>query len=105
MSALAAGVLVWLGASQGPAPVRTLRLIMLAYLATGGLGVLLHYRGNVAFELEMYPTTAGMQLFKKAITGATPALAPGTMAVLGLVGLAYTTGHPRLNRHAAGNGR
>jgi hypothetical protein len=89
-------VLVWHAANRGPAPVLVLQLVLLLFLASGGLGVLFHYRGNVEFELEMYPSTAGFQLFKKAMTGATPALAPGTMVLLGLVGLAYTIGHPRV---------
>jgi hypothetical protein len=89
-------VLVWLAANRGPAPVRALQFLMLVFVVSGAFGVLFHYRGNVEFELEMYPTTAGFQLFKKAMTGATPALAPGTMVLLGLVGLAYTIGHPRV---------
>ena len=87
-------VLIWHAANRGPAPIRALRFLMLLFVLSGAFGVLFHYRGNVEFELEMYPTTAGFQLFKKAMTGATPALAPGTMAMLGLVGLAYTIGHP-----------
>jgi len=71
---------------------------MLLFVLSGAFGVLLHYQGNVEFELEMYPTTAGFQLFRKAMTGATPALAPGAMAMLGLVGLAYTIGHPSVSR-------
>jgi hypothetical protein len=88
-------VLIWHAANRGAAPIRALQVLMLLFVASGAFGVLLHYRGNVEFEHEMYPATAGFQLFKKAITGATPALAPGSMALLGLVGLAYTIGHPR----------
>jgi hypothetical protein len=38
-------------------------------------------------------------LVQKTMTGATPVLAPGTMALLGLVGLAYlrVTDHVRAN--------
>jgi hypothetical protein len=91
-AALAA--LVWHRVRPGRLPIRVLQLLMLLFIVSGGAGVLLHYRGNVEFELEMYPSTAGFELFRKAIMGATPALAPGTMLVLGLAGLAYTYGHP-----------
>jgi hypothetical protein len=38
----------------------------------------------------------GLKLFKAAITGATPALAPGSLIQMGLLGLAYTFRHPAL---------
>jgi hypothetical protein len=95
--AIALLLLLWHAVHTGAAPLRALRITMFAFVLSGGIGVLLHYRGNVEFELEMYPSTAGLALFKKAMTGATPTLAPGTMVVLGFVGLAYTLGHPRLH--------
>ncbi len=85
---------VWQRARPGRLPIRVLQLLMFLFIISGGAGVLLHYRGNVEFELEMYPETAGFELFRKAIMGATPALAPGAMFVLGLAGFAYTYGHP-----------
>jgi hypothetical protein len=39
---------------------------------------------------------AGWELFKEAMTGATPALAPGAMVQLGLIGLAWSYRHPAL---------
>lgn len=76
--------------------IRLVQVMMLLFGFSGALGVLLHYKGNVEFELEMYPEMAGMELFSKTMTGATPVLAPGAMLLLGLVGLAYTYRHPRL---------
>ena len=100
---LAILVMFWNGVDRGRRPLEALRLVMVLFVLSGGLGVLLHYRGNVEFELEMYPSTTGLALFKKAMTGATPALAPGAMIVLGLVGLAYTIGHPRLGPRPGGS--
>jgi hypothetical protein len=62
------------------------------------IGVGLHYTGNAEFEVEMYPSLSGLALVGGALTGATPVLAPGSMTLLGLVGLAYTYRHPRLYR-------
>jgi hypothetical protein len=70
--------------------------MMVACVIAGCVGLVLHYKGNVEFELEMYPSMAGGELVWKALTGATPALAPGTMVQLGLVGLAFTYRHPAL---------
>jgi hypothetical protein len=64
------------------------RGVMALSAASGLLGTYLHYRGNVEFELEMTPELRGFELFAAAMTGATPALAPGAMALLGLIGLA-----------------
>jgi hypothetical protein len=67
-------------------------------VVSGLLGVFLHYRGNVEFELEHNPRATGWALFREAMMGATPALAPGVMVQIGLLGLLYAflsvKGHP-----------
>ena len=82
----------WHGLSPGGASLRVLQGLMLLFFLSGALGVVLHYQGNAAFELEMYPSMAGMELVAKTMSGATPVLAPGTMVLLGLIGLALTWG-------------
>jgi hypothetical protein len=69
---------------------------MVLFVVSGALGLLLHFKGNVTFELEMEPSVSGWPLIWAALRGATPALAPGTMVQLGLIGLAYTYHHPAL---------
>ena len=76
------------------ATVRALQALMLIFLVSGIVGIALHYRGNVEWELERMASLSGLDLFKHAVMGATPTLAPGTMAQLGLVGLLYTYRHP-----------
>src|SRR5687768_14865429 len=78
------------------------RLIMAACVISGVVGIWLHYSGNVEFELEMNSAIKGFELFRDSMMGATPALAPGSMTQLGLLGLAYTYRHPRLQRADAG---
>jgi hypothetical protein len=72
------------------ASVMALRAVAILFVAAGVIGVGLHYDGNAAFELEMYPGTRGLDLVRKTLTGATPVLAPGSMVLLGLVALAYS---------------
>ena len=67
---------------------RAVRRLMVLFLISGALGMGLHYRGNQEFELEMNQSAAGLALVRDTLTGATPVLAPGSMALLGLVGLA-----------------
>ena len=95
---LGAGIVVCLAHAVRPSigSVRLLQALMLLFTISGGVGVFLHYRGNVEFELEMYPQMAGKELFSNTMTGATPVLAPGTMFVFGLIGLGYTYRHPRV---------
>ena len=67
---------------------------MFIYLLVGAWGVYLHLHGNVEFALERDPSLSGAKLIWKALRGATPALAPGALAQLGLLGLLYTYKHP-----------
>jgi hypothetical protein len=96
-------VLAWHAAARSrrrrgsaAASVRAFQGTMLVFVASGLAGTLLHYRGNVEFEREREPSIEGLPLFWEAVRGATPALAPGTMIQLALVGLAYTFRHPAL---------
>lgn len=91
---LASAVLVATRPSHGT--LMALRAVMGISVLSGVLGLWRHYVGNAEFELEMYPTIGGFELFRKAVTGATPALSPGAMILLGLLGLALTYGHPAL---------
>jgi hypothetical protein len=88
---LAMGFVAATAAAFRPTPftVRAFRVVMLAFIAAGLVGVYLHYRGNVEFERERRPQAGGWTLFREAMMGATPALAPGSMIQLGLLGLLY----------------
>jgi hypothetical protein len=97
LMAAAAAVLVWHLATRRRAGLRPLRWLMWAFIVSGVVGTWLHYRGNVEFELEMYPSMTGLELFREAMTGATPSLAPGTMILLGAIGLLYSFRHPALS--------
>jgi hypothetical protein len=88
-------VLGWHLAAGSRASLRTFQAVAILFVISGFAGLVLHYQGNVQFELEMYPSLKGVELFMKAIKGTTPpTLAPGTMIMLGLIGLAYSYQHP-----------
>lgn len=90
--------LILYGLTKAGWALRTFQITMLLFVISGFLGIWFHYRGNVEFELEMYPSMKGLELIEEALKGATPALAPGTMIQLGLIGLIYTFRHPGLVR-------
>jgi len=76
--------------------LRALRWLAVAFIVAGFTGLYLHYSGNAEFEREMVPSIGGAKLVWEALTGATPALAPGTMVQLGLLIWLYLYKHPAL---------
>jgi hypothetical protein len=93
-------LLIWHAVSPSAASVRALQVLMVVFIGAGVLGVGLHFDGNVEFERELHPTEQGLEFLRKTVAGATPVLAPGSMVLLGLVGLAHTYRHP----YVAGTG-
>jgi uncharacterized membrane protein len=99
--ALSIPVIGWCWMAPSAGAVRVLQLLMFLFVLGGLIGLYQHYSGNAEFELEMYPSRAGFELFWESLKGATPALAPGALSWLGLVGLAYAFRHPALERRHA----
>jgi hypothetical protein len=91
---------VWHAMRPTRATVRMLQTVMVLCVLSGIIGVGLHAQGNEAFELEMYPAMHGRELAAKVLTGATPVLAPGSMVLLGLIGLTHTYRHPSIDPDA-----
>ncbi len=73
------------------------KLIMTAAMFSGVLGVWFHLEANYEFETEMYPKLGGFELLSEMLSGAIPALAPGSMVAVGLVGWLYVLEKP--NQH------
>lgn len=95
---IALAAAAWLALRPGRLARRSFQGLMAAFLTSGLLGVGLHYQANQEFELEMYPDMAGVELLQETLTGALPVLAPGTMILLGLVGLSVTHRNPDITR-------
>ncbi len=85
-----------LAVAAEPARVRALRVVASAQVLAAAIGIFLHVRSNVEFELELRPTVGGRELVVETLRGAIPALAPGAMAQLGLLGLLVCFRHPAL---------
>ena len=97
---LIAGAIVivsWQAMAPSPASVKSLRVTMLCFLVAGAVGMVLHFRSNMAMQLDMDPGQSWWELFWKVMRAkAPPALAPGSMVQLGLLGLIYAYRHPTL---------
>lgn len=86
--------LVWRRASAGL--IRAYQALMGALLLVGMLGVFFHLRQNYQMSLELAPEAVGWGRVMETLRGASPALAPGLFAQLGLLGLLFTYRHPAL---------
>lgn len=89
-----ANVLVWRRASAGL--IRTYQVLMGALMLVGVLGVFFHLRQNYQMSLELAPEAVGWGRVMETLRGASPALAPGLFAQLGLLGLVFSYRHPAL---------
>jgi hypothetical protein len=90
-------VLGWHLMGRNAVSLRVFQGTMLAFIVAGLAGFYFHYRGSAEFKLESKPSLAGWALFWEAVRSkAPPALAPGLMIQLGLIGLAYSYRHPAL---------
>ena len=64
--------------------------LFLGLTALSGIyGTFLHLQANYEFEVEMKPTAKAWDLLVESLSGALPALAPGSMIVLALIGYSY----------------
>ena len=95
LSALSLIPMTWWPSDQS---VRLFRIVMAFCVLSAPFGIWQHYAGTVEFELERRRELRGSPLVWRSLHGATPVLAPGAMAQLGLLGLALTFRHPALRR-------
>lgn len=82
---------LWRVFSASTASAVAIRMTMVLFLAAGVAGVYFHYQANVEFQRESDPSLAGRALLWSVLHAKVPpALAPGVLIQLGLIGLAYT---------------
>ena len=96
----------WAALLPGVVAMRAVQFVMLCFIGTGLVGITLHVQANAEFQREIDPAISARDLLWK-VTEATapPALSPGFMVQLGLLGLVYTYRHPALRRRPAGRYR
>lgn len=95
LAATAALALTGPVASRALTIVRLFRTVMVLLILTGAVGGVLHYRANMEFKLEMDPSLSGLALFTSVIRAkAPPSMAPASLVLLGLLGLAAAYRRP-----------
>ena len=84
-------LVAWHIARPQPTNVRALQATMCGFVLAGFVGIGAHLQGAAEFQWEMDPSQPKWNIFKKALQAqAPPALAPGVMLQMGLLGLIYT---------------
>jgi hypothetical protein len=92
-------VIAWAAFDQRAAVVRALQVLMALFIVSGFIGTFQHYSAKRAFQLEVNPPLQGVALFWEALKSVSPpALAPGVMIQMGLLGFAYAYRHPALRK-------
>lgn len=90
-------VIGWVAVRPTILAMRILQLVMLSFIGAGIIGITLHYQANAEFQREIDPNITRGDLFWKVVEAtAPPALSPGVMVQLGLLGLIFTYKHPAL---------
>ena len=88
-------VVAWNALGRSRLSLRVLQVLMLAFAVAGVIGMALHVQANREFQAEVDPGLSGGNLLWAILQAKSPpALAPGTMTLLGLIGLAYAYRHP-----------
>ncbi len=89
VAAVSVIALAWHILGPRRASMRAVQGAMALTIIAGCTGVVLHYQANMEFQLESDPSLTGLALMAKALQAkAPPALAPGNMVLLGLLGFA-----------------
>lgn len=94
--ALGGAAVVWTLVSASARAVVAVRAAAAVSVAASLWGVVLHVQGNLAFEREVYPDAPLWGALWKAARGVSPLLAPGTLALAGILAAAATWRHPAL---------
>lgn len=90
LGAAGLAVLAWVTVAPGPASVAATKTVMAGFVVSGAVGMWLHFQANAEFQRDIDPALAGLDLVWKVLRAkAPPALAPGVMVQLGLLGWLY----------------
>jgi hypothetical protein len=105
LGAAALAIVAWVSVAPRLVAIRALQFVMLAFIGAGVIGITLHFNANAEFQRDIDPSISALELVRKVVAAtAPPALSPGFMVQLGLLGLVYTYKHPALGEDAWAKG-
>ena len=80
------------------ATITTLRVVMGFGVLASLIGVYEHIEQNMGFVLDIKPNTPMADAFLESLRGAAPLLAPGLLAIIGVIAIMGTYEHPALKK-------
>lgn len=80
------------------ATITALRVGMALGALASLVGVYEHLEQNMGFVLDIKPNTAMLDAFVESLHGAAPMLAPGLLAIIGVIAIMGTYAHPVLEK-------
>ncbi|WP_420457060.1 hypothetical protein [Rubrivirga sp.] len=92
--AVGLAAVAWVARAPGSQSVRALWVAGGLAVAGSVLGVVLHVKGNAAFALEIEPDLGLAAATWEGLSGGNPLLAPGMVALAGVLGAAAGWRHP-----------
>jgi len=93
----ALGTISWHTVRPSARVVRGIQVVMTLCVVAGVAGVVFHLRGAAEFQREIDPSMPTRELLSKALRAQSPpALAPGVMSQMGLIGLIAVYRDPAL---------
>jgi len=86
----------WSRRSPGPASRRLLGASWILLAIVGGAGIVLHFRSNYDFQTELHPELGVAGRFLASLRATSPpSLAPGSLILLGALGLVTLRARPQ----------
>jgi uncharacterized membrane protein len=95
-----AGV-AWVWFRPGRTELLALRAVMALLVLGSFVGVFVHVRGNIEIFTETHANASAMAVIEAALGGRNPLVAPGMLALAGILAVATTYYHPALLRVTA----
>lgn len=86
----------WAAASPSRAALRTLQGVGALVVLGSLVGIVLHVKGNVEFAREIQPDLSLSEALWDGLDGGNPFLAPGMIALAGVLAAAASYRHPAL---------
>lgn len=98
LSVVGLASVVWAWGRTARGPLMTLRALMVPLALASLVGVYVHVSGNVAIFTETHANAEPLKLIAAGLGGRNPLVAPGMLALAGILAAAATYGHPDLKR-------
>ncbi len=88
--------ILWMFISPTARALRVFQVLMIVVALSSVIGVWEHLQSSMKYQQQDYPDQTGLTLVWEAAKNANALLAPGVLAQVGFLGLAFTFRHPNL---------